>query len=266
MTSHRFGIDHVLVAVDDLDVAKATYAALGFRVYRGGSHPNHGTHNAIVPLADGCYLELMGIWDRSLATQFPHTDQVVQALDRDNRLALFALDSDDLDADVAAIRERGLPISDPVPGERERPDGERVAWRTAHPDDPRLPFLIEDETPRAVRVPEASDGLGAELRVAQLIVRVEDTGEMRSRYARLLGGQTGERSFVMARGEIRIEPGDLPHVPDRLVLATDDVAGVAQAWTTHNVSFQDAESQDGKRVLMPQDTAGVAIRVVQLAR
>ena len=63
-----------------------------------------GTYNALVPLADGSYLELIGIFDAELAqTASP---MITAALRQQNRLAGFALASDDLDADVAAIRAR----------------------------------------------------------------------------------------------------------------------------------------------------------------
>jgi hypothetical protein len=50
------GIDHVLIAVEDLDLAIEVYEQLGFQVLRGGDHPKMGTSNALVPLADGTYL------------------------------------------------------------------------------------------------------------------------------------------------------------------------------------------------------------------
>ena len=99
------GVDHILIATDDLELAIETYQALGFQVLRGGEHPGRGTYNALVPLADGTYLELMGVRDRDLAEQFPPSRRVVERLDHENRLATFALDSDNLENDVAAIRE-----------------------------------------------------------------------------------------------------------------------------------------------------------------
>ena len=42
------GIDHVVIAVADLDRAIADFDALGFTVVRGGSHPGLGTHNALL--------------------------------------------------------------------------------------------------------------------------------------------------------------------------------------------------------------------------
>ena len=256
------GIDHALIAVDDLDSATATYERLGFQVIRGGRHPQHGTHNALVPLSDGFYLELMGVWDRSLASHYPHTNRVVRALDADHRLALFALDSDDLDADVEAIRQRGLAISDPVPGERERPDGERVAWRTAHPDDPRLPFLIEDVTPRSVRVPEASEGIGAALQVSALDVESRDPERARSHYAGLVGQSASNGVFRLGRGAIRVRPADIAGGLLALALAIDDLARVRDRWSSHGVAFDEVRSDGDRSELRPRATAGASLRIV----
>lgn len=49
------GIDHVVIAVADLEGAIASYAQAGFTVVRGGRH-NIGTHNALIAFADGSYL------------------------------------------------------------------------------------------------------------------------------------------------------------------------------------------------------------------
>ena len=258
----NLGLDHALIAVDDLDAAMRAYDALGFQVIRGGTHPDHGTHNALVPLSDGFYLELMGVWDRTLASKHPHTNQVVQALARHNRLALFALDTEDLDADVKAIRERGQAIGAPVAGERERPDGERVAWRTAHPDDPRLPFLIEDVTPRAARVPEADTGIGTSLSVEAIVVANRDVKRVEAEYARLFGRDPQERSWMLDRGSLRLRAGDADHELQALVLATADVEQLADRWRSRDVAFRDATSEAGRRALTPQPTEGVPLYVV----
>jgi len=56
------GIDHIAIAVDDLDAAGSAFETAGFRITPGGSHPT-GTHNALIPFADGAYLELIAIED-----------------------------------------------------------------------------------------------------------------------------------------------------------------------------------------------------------
>ena len=60
----RHGIDHVGIAVRDLETAKKTYRdVLGFAVFAGGKHPN-GTRNSGPALESG-YLELITFWDRT---------------------------------------------------------------------------------------------------------------------------------------------------------------------------------------------------------
>jgi hypothetical protein len=56
-------IDHVMIAVPELDRGVDTYARLGFSVQPGGEHPGIGTHNAIA-FNEEDYLELIAIRDR----------------------------------------------------------------------------------------------------------------------------------------------------------------------------------------------------------
>ena len=52
-------LDHIVIAVHDLDAAVADYRALGFQVAIGGRHPGRTSHNALVVFADGAYLEII---------------------------------------------------------------------------------------------------------------------------------------------------------------------------------------------------------------
>jgi len=54
------GIDHIIV-VAELEAAVASYRGLGFAVVPGGRHPI-GTHNALIGLADGSYIELIAFF------------------------------------------------------------------------------------------------------------------------------------------------------------------------------------------------------------
>jgi hypothetical protein len=64
-----------------------------------------------------------------------------------------ALATSDLAADVAQLRGMGSAIADPLEGERLRPDGRVVRWRTGRPVEPDpdlgLAFLIEHDTSAA---------------------------------------------------------------------------------------------------------------------
>ena len=52
-------LDHIVIAVQDLEAAVADYRALGFQVVIGGRHPGRTSHNALVVFADGAYLEII---------------------------------------------------------------------------------------------------------------------------------------------------------------------------------------------------------------
>lgn len=252
------GIDHILIAVEDLELAIEVYEKLGLQVLRGGTHPKMGTENALAPLADGTYLELIAVWDPALAEQF--SPAVIAALNRENRLATFALASDNLDADIAAIRERGLELSDPRDGERERPDGQRVAWRTAFSPDARFPFLIQDVTAREVRIPAPTTGIGQTLRIGDVNVGVTDLATASEAYQKLLG-QTGEEGwFELARGAIVLQDVDTERVL-RIVLEADNPLEITNLWQAQNVAHEQQIIGDMGITLEPVDTLGAPIQI-----
>ena len=53
-------IDHVLIAVRDLDAVKDTFERLGFKVTPEGQHPGRGTSNRLVVFGEE-YLELIAV-------------------------------------------------------------------------------------------------------------------------------------------------------------------------------------------------------------
>jgi hypothetical protein len=65
----------------------------------------------------------------------------------------YSLQSMDLTLDLSLMKERGATFTNPIPGGRTRPDGKEINWKTAVPESIDLPFLIEDLTPREIRVP-----------------------------------------------------------------------------------------------------------------
>lgn len=145
-------VDHIAIVVPDLDAAVERYTRLGFTVTLGGQHLT-ATANALVPFQDGSYFELVGF-------RYPPEDPVevdwYGLLERGGGLAAFCLGVPALDPILAQIRAAGGVYGDAVPEGRTRPDGVRVSWKIAVPEGERrwgLPFLIEDVTPREVRVP-----------------------------------------------------------------------------------------------------------------
>src|ERR1700687_6129556 len=94
------GIDHVVIVVEQLETAIASYSRAGFTVVRGGKHPI-GTHNALIAFADRSYLELIAF----LKSNTGHPWQ--QALAKGSGIVDFCVSTDDLDADINAMRRAG---------------------------------------------------------------------------------------------------------------------------------------------------------------
>ena len=62
----RMQIDHVLYGVQDLDAAATWFeGSFGLSAVSGGAHPAWGTANAILPVGDGQYVELIAVVDRA---------------------------------------------------------------------------------------------------------------------------------------------------------------------------------------------------------
>lgn len=185
------GIDHFALVVNDLDAAVQTHRRLGFDAQAGGEHPAFGSHNALIALADGAYLELVGFKNIELASKAFWRD-AVKRLHASEGLDNFVLLSNDLASDVSNLRARGLVVSEPEDGSRVRPDGQRVAFRIATLGGTRsglLPFLIQDDTPRELRIEPASEGLGRRARVKQILIAAKDLDSARETYRALLGAE-----------------------------------------------------------------------------
>jgi catechol 2,3-dioxygenase-like lactoylglutathione lyase family enzyme len=143
------GIDHLVVLVPDLETAIRNYTQLGFTVVPGGQHPI-GTHNALIGFQDGAYLEL-------IAFREPRPEHAWYALlQRGGGLIDYCMATDNLLGDIETFRAAGVPMSDPSPLGRTRPDGYRLDWVSSMPPSSPgiLPFIIEDKTPRSERVPK----------------------------------------------------------------------------------------------------------------
>jgi hypothetical protein len=145
-------LDHLVILVRDLELASADYESLGFAVTPGGEHADGLTRNALVPFPDGSYLELVSFLDPE-----DPTDNVWgwrRFFPREGLIDYCAA-SDDLDADVERLASLGFGVEGPDDGGRRLPDGTNIRWRSARirQEGRIFPFLIEDLTPRDLRVP-----------------------------------------------------------------------------------------------------------------
>jgi catechol 2,3-dioxygenase-like lactoylglutathione lyase family enzyme len=190
----EIGLDHIVIVVADLDRGIDDYRALGFTVVRGGEHSGAPSHNALVGLADGTYLELIafrGPVDGAAAGDAPSPFwAMVRSWGRlPEGLAHFALLPGDTAAVIASAAARGVALEGPFGGSRLRPDGTLVAWQTGIPEGLSMPFLCGDVTARELRVPGGESAVHANgaVGIDGVVVACADLAEASARYAALLG-------------------------------------------------------------------------------
>lgn len=179
-----FALDHMVIAVNDLDRAVADYRGLGFNVYPGGVHHGGVSHNALVVFADGSYFELIAYLNEAPAVRW------WQVLSRAGEgFVDFALLPDDTMRDLVAVRARGLDLVGPIDGGRLRPDGARLDWQIVRPQTTDLPFWCGDVTPRHLRVPEGDMRVHANgvTGISNVQIAVRDVEVSAARYEALAG-------------------------------------------------------------------------------
>lgn len=125
-------LDHLVIAVSDLDAAAADYTALlGRTPSWRGEHPAYGTRNVLFRI-ENTYVELLGLggpaggdprWAGELARFLDAHGEGVYAL---------ALGTPDVDDTVREMRDRGLEIVDPADGDGiDAATGAQRRWRNA---------------------------------------------------------------------------------------------------------------------------------------
>ena len=160
-----FGIDHPLIAVNDIGLLRDRLISLGFNMTAIGKHP-WGTSTSLA-MFDGCLIEIMGIDDESLLDEFPAGDfrfgrHVHDHLREREGIALTALHSTDAKADAEQAKKAGFTVSGHLEFGRDvkLPDGQTERTRTTlalMPDArwPRLSFfLCQQHRPELIYVPE----------------------------------------------------------------------------------------------------------------
>ena len=217
------GLDHLVIAVTDPDDAAAQLERmLGLAATSGGRHDALGTFNRLVWFGD-TYVELMGVFDRALAERSWIGEPTLRLLAISGGLATWAIATDALEADLAALRAAGSDLGDSIAGERRRADGAVVRWRVATPyplGPSEPPFLIEHDpasaewtsADRAARSAWAH-AIGGPVRLEVLELAVDDVNRTRQRFGRTAGlrfrpslSGSGSRDADVGLQIIRLRP------------------------------------------------------------
>lgn len=185
----NLAIDHVTVCGSSLERMRADFSAVGLRTIYGGHHANGATHMDLLTFPDGSYIELIAPF-ASLAGAGAMMSGWTKLMEGDAGCGAWAVRSTDIHAETSRLRSAGIEVRGPEAGGRRRTDGMQLEWETAivgaGPAGSVLPFLIEDKTARALRVPAPSAASEIE-GVAAVVIAVRDVNASIDLFRRAFG-------------------------------------------------------------------------------
>ncbi len=184
------GVDHLQVVVRDLEMAKRTWARLGFTLTPRGRHQGRGTGNYCIMLPEG-YIELIGIVDAA---------QDTRSLER--HLAIgpgpigLAFGASDPEAAATLLEAEGFRPTGPSDLARaiELPEGEQLLrFRLVTPAEGTVSgfraFVCHHTTPALTRRPSWLGHANESVGVERYTIAVEDPGPTVDFFRRWFGGQ-----------------------------------------------------------------------------
>ncbi len=215
-------LDHVGVAVRELDVGRAAYERLGFRLTTRSMHSGSPSAGApVIPWGSGnhCamfqsgYLEILGLTDPD------RYSSVKDMVARYEGLHIVALGCMNADATYAAMSAKGIPVEAPRALERDAaygPDGaqtRRARFRNLYVDRARFPdarFLyIEHLTRDVLWQPHLLDHPNGALALEAVYFCAAELAASSERISRATGAvpkmrSPGHAELELARGRLRI--------------------------------------------------------------
>lgn len=195
-------LDHVVIAVHNLDAATQDYnALLGRRPSWQGSHPTYGTRNTLYRI-DNTYVELLALAEAPGRETW--AGELTRFLaERGEGLYALALGTGDVDATTREVRKRGLQVADPADGAGiDELSGLKREWRNAQvlvesSRGARI-FLIEHRSPEGALRPAPLNAQGGDFvkRLDHAIVLSPDMMETRRLWNDVLGARLAlDRTF-----------------------------------------------------------------------
>lgn len=139
-------IDHLIFGAPDLEQGiEIIQEKLGVEPVQGGQHTRQGTHNALIGLGPGCYLEIIAP-DSTLPAVAAPLWMGLSELTRP-RLIWWAARVPELGAWKQYAERQGIELGDIRSGRRSLPDGQLLQWRMTDPHRYQLsglqPFFLE---------------------------------------------------------------------------------------------------------------------------
>jgi hypothetical protein len=279
-------IDHLVLPVTTLTLARARLTALGFVVVPDGQHP-FGSGNCCVFFQNRTYLEPITILDRAAADMAAATGNTfVKRLKRfaerrrGEGFAMTALKSEDAVADQAAFAEAGLAAEEVLSFKRiaTMPDGSKheIGFELAFADQPAAPdaafFACQHLSPEGLFRPEYIDHPNGALGIASVVAVAENpadfhilltvaTGqrELRSTSFGVEAAADGQEISILTPIGFRARYGVEPPDPRRgLLFAAFDIV-VADLSVASARLGRDSERREDRLVVKPGPGVGAVM-------
>jgi len=156
-------LDHASICGSNLDALRQELTDVGLTPDLGGPHGNGITQMAMIGFDDGTYLELIAPIKPGVTTG----SDWARVMSEDAVTCAWAVGTNVLLLEVDRLKKAGIPVTTPERGSRKRPDGMSIEWMKADAGagtpGSTLPFIIEDQTPRAWRVQTSASVAGGPL-------------------------------------------------------------------------------------------------------
>jgi hypothetical protein len=160
-------LDHLLFGIADLDRGITwMQEKTGVKATIGGTHPGLGTRNALISLGNLQYIEIISL--DPMQKRLGPTAARVHDLTAP-QLITWAASTRDIDALCQQAQAAGYEIEGPIPGQRMKPDGTMLKWKTAKlitSLGDMVPFFIEWEN--GVTHPSQDSATGCKLEVFEV--------------------------------------------------------------------------------------------------
>jgi catechol 2,3-dioxygenase-like lactoylglutathione lyase family enzyme len=279
MSQAILGLDHAVIAVHDLDAARAVYTKLGFTHVPMGNHQNRATANYCIMFPD-TYLELLGMNQPELP-DFGFKEFLATRGEGFQRLANGTSEADDIAAD---LRSRGLDIADPLLLERpqEYPAGMVTFNNVMIPKEQTADiwtFFCCHRTPDLMRTPEWLTHPNGAVALASVTNVVSDLDRAREAVSKVYGADqvhdaahglsvklprgrvdvVTPQSFPLLHIGATVPAGPLPRWY-AMRIAVSDLGATEQLLAGRHVPFE--RLFDGSIRIQPADASGVLMEFV----
>jgi len=184
------GIDHVVIAVRDLDAAAAGWRKLGFTVSPRGTHSAHmGSANYTIVFGED-YIELLGVLHET-----EHNRPLVAFLEKREGIERAAFKTRNAAAGVAELQARGIHAGGPLSFERpvDLPNGGKGAarfniltWPAEEAPGGLGIFACEHLTPEMVWIPQLQSHANGAAGLRQIEIVSDVPGEDAAHMGRLI--------------------------------------------------------------------------------